>query len=191
MNGVVEQRGPSTLPMNQYVPFLRLGASLFLAVAVCHAYAQQVASPATPSEPHEALAFFEGTWTTSDATAEDDFRETCAWIPESRRHMMCRSRWRVEGGRREGLSIFSYDPSGGEYMYHGFRAGGAVVTHKGQRLPKGWSFTSDRGTGSDRLQTRVTIEKITQDRFSFLSESAKGDNPWRVGAKLDYLRVTQ
>ncbi len=151
--------------------------------------AQPSGSPALPSEPHEALAFFEGHWTTSDSTPEDDFKETCAWLAEGRRHMVCRATWKARTGRREGLSIFSHDPETGEYLYHGFRAGGAVVTHKGQRLPEGWSFTSARGTGPDRVQTRVTIERTTPDRFSFMSETARGDDAWSVGARFDYVRV--
>jgi hypothetical protein len=162
---------------------------LWLVAAVGCAYAQPASSPGAPSEPHDALAFFEGTWTTSDAAPEEDFKETCAWLPEGRRHMICRSRWRAEAGHREGLSIFSYDSSASEYRYHGFRAGGAVVTLSGRRLPKGLLFSSDRGTGPDRMQTRVTIEKTAPDRFSFLSESAKGDGPWQVGAKVEYVRV--
>lgn len=167
----------------------RTAASLWLAAAFGCAFAQPVTLPSAPSEPHEALAFFEGTWTTSDSTPEDDFSETCAWLAEGRRHMICRSRWRAEAGRREGLSIFSYDPSSSEYRYHGFRPGGVVVVLTGQRLPKGWLFTSDRGAGDDRVQTRVTMKTTAQDRFSFLSESARGDKPWQVGARFEYIRI--
>ena len=183
------------MPMKEYFPLRRATISLMLAAAVGHAYSQPATPPATRpatlSEPHEALAFFEGTWTTSDSTPDDDFRETCAWLSEGRRHMICRSRWRAEDGRREGLSIFSHDPSTSEYRYHGFRSGGAVIVQKGQRLPRGWLFTSDRGTGADRVQSRVTIEKTAQDRFSFLRESAKSDNPWVVADKFKYVRVAQ
>lgn len=172
-----------------HAPASKARVALLLAVCVGQAPAQPAASPAAPSDPHEALTFFEGTWTTSVSAPDDDFSETCAWMPEGRRHMVCRSRWRTAAGYREGLSIFSYDPASGEYRYHGFRAGGAVVTQTGQRLPNGWRLTSDRGTGADRMQTRVTIEKIAPGRFSFLSESAKGDQPWTTGARFDYVRV--
>jgi hypothetical protein len=175
----------------EFCALRQVALSLSLAAAVGHAYPQPAGPPSALSEPHEALAFFEGTWTTSDATPEDDFRETCTWLPEGRRHMICRSRWRTEAGYREGISIFSFDPPTGEYRYHGFRSGGAVVTQKGQRLPNGWLFTSDRSAGADRVQTRVTIERTAPDRFSFLSESARGDNPWLVGTKVDYVRVGQ
>jgi hypothetical protein len=169
----------------------RAAVSLWLAAAFGYTFAQPPSSPAAPSEPHEALAFFEGTWTTSDSTPEDDVKETCGWLAEGRRHMICRSSWKTDTGRREGLSIFSYDPSSKEYRYHGFRSGGAVVSQKGQRLPKGWLFTSDLGSGDDRVRNRVTIEKLTEDRYSFLSESAKGETSWSVRAKFDYVRITR
>jgi hypothetical protein len=172
-------------------PLRRAAVLLWLAATCGYSFSQPSSSPAAPSDAHEALAFFEGTWTTSDSTPEDDFKETCAWLAEGRRHMICRSSWKTEAGRREGLSIFSYDPSSNEYRYHGFRAGGAVVTHKGQRLPQGWLFMSDRGSGDDRIQSRVIIERTAEGRFGFLSESAKGDKPWSVGAKFEYIRVAR
>lgn len=103
--------------------------------------------------------------------------------------MVCRSRWRTAEGYREGLSIFSYNRASGEYQYHGFRSGGAVATQKGERLPKGWIFTSDRGEGIDRVQTRVTIETTGEGRFSFLSETAKGNEAWKASPKFEYIRI--
>ena len=174
---------------NPNVQFRRVAVLLALAAVNGHCLSQPAGSPADPSEPHEALAFFEGTWTTSDSKPEDDFSETCSWLSEGRRHMVCRSGWRTEAGRREGLSIFSYDATARVYRYNGFRPGGAVVVHTGQRVPKGWVFASERGAGADRVQTRVTIEQISEARFSFLSESAKGESPWQATAKFEYVRV--
>jgi hypothetical protein len=161
----------------------------WFATALGCAYGQPAFPPAMPSDPHEALLFFEGTWTTSDATSEEEYRETCAWLAEGRRHMVCQSRWRTASGYREGLSIFSYDQASSEYQYHGFRSGGAVVTQKGERLPKGWRFTSDRGAGDDRVQTRVTIEKTAEGRFSFVRDTAKGSNAWQTTPKIEYIRI--
>jgi hypothetical protein len=174
---------------NKLAVLPRIAVSLWLAAITSCAYAQPASSPTSPSEAHERLAFFEGTWTTSNSTPEDDLRETCAWLAGGRRHMVCRSRWRTEGGHREGLSIFSYDSAAREYRYHGFRSGGAVVTQKAERQPNGWLFTSDQGAGADRVQSRVTIERTAEDRFSFQSESARGADPWQVGVKFEYVRI--
>ena len=167
----------------------RIAFPLWVSIATIHTQAQPLVAPAANAEPHEALAFFEGSWTTSTSTPEDDFRETCSWLPGARRHMVCRSSWMSGGERREGLSVFSYDASSNEYRYHGFRSGGAVVFQTGQRIAGGWSFTADRGTGDDRVRSRVTMRRVADDRFSFLSESAKGDKPWTVAAQFDYVRV--
>jgi hypothetical protein len=170
-------RGSIDMDTRGSVTGFRAASSALLAAALGCACGQPVTTPATPSDPHGALAFFEGTWTTSDSTPVDAFRETCAWLPEGRRHMVCRSRWRTEAGYREGMSAFSYEPSAAEYRYHGFRSGAAVATRKGQRRANGWRFTSDRGAGDDRVQTRVTIEKTAEGRFRFLSASAKRGQP--------------
>ena len=61
-------------------------------------------SPSERSEPHEALAFYEGTWTRLDGKPEEDFRETCSWLPGGRRHMVCRARWQTANGPRETLA---------------------------------------------------------------------------------------
>ena len=149
-----------------------------------------LALPSNPSPPHERLRFFEGTWTTADSTNEDGFREVCAWLPEGRRHMVCRSRWATPSGPREGLSVFSFDSATGDYLYTGFRTGGALVMQRGREQSGRWLFKSERGEGPDRVRTRVTIEP-TDGGFAFLSESAKGDQPWQEGARVIYRRVAR
>ena len=153
--------------------------------------AHGVPTPVERSAPHEALSFFEGTWTTADAKPEDNFREVCTWLAEGRRHMVCRSKWMATAGPREGLSIFSFESSTGEYLYHGFRAGGAVVTQRGRRTQNGWVFGSDRGLGADRVRTRVTIESSLERGFTFLSETAQGDGPWSEAGRAVYQRLGQ
>jgi hypothetical protein len=149
----------------------------------------QAPAPAVPSAPHERLAFFEGTWTLADAPPEQNFRETCAWLADGRRHMVCRSRWMTPTGPREGLSVFSYSPATGDYLYNGFRAGGAVVTHRGTPKGDGWQFTSEQGEGVDRTMTRVTITPVEGGDMQFIEESARGGSAWELRAKLRYKRV--
>ena len=105
--------------------------------------------------------------------------------------MVCRSRWQSATGLREGFSVFSYDGAAGEYLYHGFRAGGAVVTHRGNPNGLGWQFTSERGSGVDRVQSRVTIQPADSEGFRFVEETATGDGPWTVGAQVLYKRISE
>jgi hypothetical protein len=149
----------------------------------------QAPAPADPSAPHERLVFFEGTWTVVDAPPEQNFRETCAWLPDGRRHMVCRSRWMTPTGPREGLSIISYSPATVDYLYHGFRAGGAVVTQRGVPKDDGWLFTSEQGAGATRTMIRTTITRVEGGDMQFTEESATGGGAWEVKVKLRYKRV--
>lgn len=159
-------------------------------VTVATAQSAAVPRPLDHSPPHERLGFFEGSWTTADATPEEGFLEVCAWLAEGRRHMVCKSRWNTSSGPREGLSVFSYDSANEEYVYNGFRAGGSHVIQRGSEQGGRWQFRSERGNGADRLRSRVTIEP--NDRgFTLLSETSKGDEPFRAGAKVEYLRLAR
>lgn len=104
--------------------------------------------------------------------------------------MVCRSRWNTPSGPREGLSIFSHDAVTGDYLYNGFRAGGLHVIQRGSEEGGKWLFRSERGNGADRVRTRVTIEP-SRGGFIFLSESSKGDEPFRAGAKVVYVRLAR
>lgn len=145
-------------------------------------------SPSERSEPHEALGFYEGTWTILSSKRED-FRETCSWLAEGRRHIVCRARYQAAEGPREALGVYSYDPTQGEYLYHGFGARGGVSKERGQRIAKGFHFTSERGTGADRVRVRFTIEEAGQGRVNTVSEKSKADGPWVVEETVEYLRT--
>lgn len=164
---------------------------LLLGVALLplSAHAQTPVSPLTPSTPHEALLFFEGTWMVEESPPEEEYVETCGWLPAGRRHMVCRSRWRTPAGVREGMSMFSYRAEDSTYLYYGLRAGGAVAAYEGKSVPGGWDFTAMRGTGAERVRERITIRSMGPDRFRFTAESSTGDQPWSVDAELHFRRA--
>lgn len=173
----------------------RLPRALFvlaaaLATTVVHAGApvRPPANPAEASPAHERLKFFEGAWTIVETTPEENFSETCAWLPEGRRHMVCRSRVTTRAGRvEEGMSIFSIDAATGDTLYNGFRAGGAVAPIRGQVHGEGWQFHNEEGGGAERFRTRITITP-TAKGFDFLQEVSNGDGPWSQAGKVTYLR---
>lgn len=176
------------MPTDMSIVIRRVALAAWLASVSACANSQPVSLPSERSEPHESLAFFEGTWTTLDAEPKD-FRETCSWLAGGRRHMVCRSRWQAANGPREALGVYSYDQPTGEYLYHGFGAGGAVIKERVQRLPKGWLFTSERGTGVERVRTRETLEETAEGRFSAIRETAKSEGPWVFERRVEYLRT--
>ena len=178
-------------PMLDRVHWRRALVTLAAVVAI-DARAQQPPMPPTaPSPLHDALVFFEGTWTVDGANAPDGFREQCSWLPDGRRHMVCRSRWQTASGPREGMSVFSVDAATGDYLYHGFRAGGSVVTQRGRREGEAWIFTAERGAGAERERSRTRIEGDPSGGFVLTDEAARGDGPWSLRGQVRYRRVTQ
>ena len=157
------------------------------------AVAAAPASPMVPSAPHEALAFFEGTWTTVGMPPEREYRERCGWMEGGRRHMVCHTRLRATDGKwRESYSIFSYRPSDSTYLYHGIRSGGAIETLSGQRTENGWQFWSDVDSDVARRRTRVTITQRPERGFRLVAETASGDGAWQLaGAPVEYILLSE
>jgi hypothetical protein len=155
--------------------------------------AQTPDSPLKRSEPHEALAFFEGTWTSPEEAgtepAKREWQETCAWLDGGRRHIVCTPRWQLASGAFNGLAVYSYDEKSGEYLSYAFKPFGRVTTQRGQRIPRGFRFLSERGTGEERVRERYTLEEGAGGRISTVLETAKGDGPWVIDDKSEVLRM--
>lgn len=141
----------------------------------------------TPSTPHEALAFFEGSWTIEERPAEWGLVETCSFMEGGRRHMICRSAWTLPSGPRTSMSIFSYSEADSAYLYYGLRTNGLVVTMRGQPQPEGWEFVSESGTGTTRTRARVIIKRLSKERFRLTSEFGPADGQ-SVSVSTDHYR---
>ena len=87
-------------------------------------------------------------------------------------------------GIRETLGTYSYDPTSGEYLAHSFGASGGVLTERGQRIPKGFVFRSERGTGADKVQVRFTIEEAAQAASTVTKGHGRGPVSSREAWKL-------
>ena len=157
---------------------MQSGVVAFVALVGSPLAAQPATTPMTISASHEALTFFEGSWTIEERPPAHGLVETCAWLPAGRRHMVCRSTWRVATGEREGWSIFSYRAADSTYLYYGLRAGGTVEPMHGRKLADGWEFSSESGTRAARQRTRVTITQLAAQRFRLVAATAVGDGPW-------------
>ena len=145
-------------------------------------------SPLTPSEFHEALAFYEGVFTSSHKDRAD-VHETCGWLPGGRRHIVCNSRRPTSEGIREGLGVYSYDEQRKEYVYHGFGSRGNIMFEHGQRILNGFRFFSEEGVGLDKSQTRFTIVELAGGKVSTLLEESKAGKPWVVVEQIEYVRT--
>ena len=145
-------------------------------------------SPLVPSEPYEALAFYEGTWKSSHKDRAD-IQEICTWLPGGRRHILCKSRRQASDGTRETLGVYSFDEDLKEYVYHGFGSRGDISFEHGQRIPNGFRFFSEDGAGSESSRTRFTIEESANGKVSTLLEESKPGGPWVVVEKVEYVRT--
>jgi hypothetical protein len=173
----------------QHSTSLRRWLSVTIALSIGAVSGSAQTTPMTPSPPHEALAFFEGVWTTEESAPESGFVETCSFLESGRRHMICRSSWQTSTGKREGMSIFSYSAADSVYLYYGLRAGGRVEPMRGRRIADGtgWQFESESGSGSTRVRERVTITPLGKGRFKLVAESSRGDAPWEIAATQHYM----
>jgi len=178
------------MPTRSPIVIFRLAVAIGLASVSGFSNSQSAesSSPAERSEHHEALAFYEGTWTIPDKQHEG-LRETCSWLAEGRRHIICRSRGQTANRPWESLGVYSYDQTRGEYLYHGFGSRGSVYIERGRRIPNGFIFTSESGAGADRVRTRFTIAEASGGRVSTVTETAKADEPWVVKERVEYLRT--
>ncbi len=139
------------------------------------------------ADPTQELELYVGSWTVLGAGSEN-WRETCAWLPAGGRHVVCQGRDKVDGVPSESLSVYSYDAAAREYVYHGFRPDGSFESERGQRTATGFLFASDKGSGAERVRTRFTVTELGNGHFLGTSEIAKGDGPFVVRSKAEYVR---
>jgi hypothetical protein len=170
-----------------------LSALLFVLTQITAASAQgpppQRPGPMTPSEPHERMTFFEGTWTTdgkpdaaNGSPAPAGYEETCAWLPGARRHMVCRSWTEMSPGapRREALYVLSYRAADSTYIAHFAFSGGATLTYYGRPDGERWIMNLQPTPllpSNQRLRTIITAEP---EGLRFVEESSVDGGPWEV-----------
>ena len=170
---------------------LVVAASAFSVVArALSAVPSQGAAPRTPRPAHERLAVLEGTWTKKDLPAGESFRDTCAWLPEGRRHMICVQR--AESPRRasEQMAIFSYRGADSTYLLTVLLANGQVWRYEGRPDADRWIFELvSSQPGSPRLRQLLSP---AGDTIRFLEEVSENGAPWRLSDPSEdftYVRV--
>lgn len=163
----------------------------FALVAVCmlagncsDSRAADSPSAMLPSELHEPLAFYEGTWKSSHKD-HADVQESCKWLPGGRRHIVCNARRQTLDGMREALGVYSYDEERKEYVYHGFGSRGDIMFEHGHRTPNGFQFFSEEAGA----QRRFTIAESGNGKVSTLLEESKSGGPWAIIERVEYVRT--
>jgi hypothetical protein len=180
---------------------MRSASSVVLAVALVGATTIAQAQllpprggPMTPDttgvqeDPHERLRFFEGNWEIAGLPAGRQFNETCDWLSPERRHLVCRARLTGTGtATEESMSVLSYRPSDGTYLYHGFTSDGAVHVMQGRRSGDVWQFSGEQGAGTTSRRTRMTIIPGGERSFVLQQETSIGNGPWRREPDVRYV----
>jgi hypothetical protein len=147
-----------------------------------------VAPTAAPAvDPYQALSFFEGSWTIAGLPAGTRFDESCAWLPPTRRHLVCRSRTETAGGVQEGLGVFSYRASDGMYVYRSFDPNGEVDVLEGRLVGGTWHFNGLSGSGANARRTRITITPGGERSFRLAQEMATGTGAFQPQPDLHYV----
>lgn len=160
-------------------------AAGLVATVLLPAFAQPPA-PLTPLQPYENLAFFEGKWTVEGDDRE--YRETCAWLPEGRRHMICRARWKSSTGPRESMSIFSHEQGVG-YVRYGMNPMGRVDRMRGRLDGERWLWSADGGAEAKTTRIRASVTPEGKSGFRFTEETSEDGGPWKQSADVRYLRL--
>jgi len=155
---------------------LFVAASAFSVVArVLSAAPLQGTAPRTARPAHERLAVLEGTWTKENLPAGESFRDTCAWLPEGRRHMICVQRAESPRGASEQMAIFSYRGADSTYLLTVLLANGQVWRYEGRPDADRWIFELvSSQPGSPRIR-QILIPAGDTIRFLMLKPPAVFD----------------
>ena len=134
-------------------------------------------SPSQPSEPHEALAFYEGTWTYLDGKPEEGFQEKCSWLAEGRRHMVCRARWKAADGPPGDTRRLQLRSSDRRVAVSRVCSKRNCRQGAGPAPSEGLALHDRRGAGAERVRTRESLEETVEGRVTAIHETAKGEGP--------------
>src|SRR5688572_3853373 len=144
----------------------------------------------SPSAAHERLTAFEGTWQRIGGPAGRTVVDTCAWLPEARRHMVCRQRAERQGAISEQMAVYSYRGSDSTYTRTVFLSGGQVWRYAGQPEGNRWTFyrQSNRPGAPSRLRQIVVA---FGDTLGFIEEASEDGNAWRLSAPSEDYRAVR
>lgn len=173
--------------MIAHTRWLALAPAFFLLgfAPVATAWAQdsstaRARSASTPRPAHERLLAFEGTWRRIGEPPEQSVTDTCAWLAEGRRHMVCRQRAEAPGRVAEQMAVYSYRGGDSTYTLTVFLAGGQVWRYAGRPEGSRWTFYL-QGNRPDAPPPRLRqIVVASGDTLRFIEEASEDGNTWRL-----------
>jgi hypothetical protein len=160
--------------------FAQTAASLVF-VVLGSSWAQPAPPPPSALQPapdFERLRFFEGTWVADDQPAQVNYLQTCAWLPESRRHMVCTARFQRSGQQFQTMAVYTFDTFGKEYVLHQFGESGGSNVLRGNLVGEAWHFSHEYMQGKMKVRLRARFEPTADGGLRRVDESAADDGPW-------------
>jgi hypothetical protein len=164
-------------------------ATIVALIAIANLSSPILAQTPPSPNPRDALAFYEGSWAVAGKINDDEREETCSWLSGNKGHIVCRASRKVAGEIHETISFYSYDETSREYVYHWFGREGDIFVERGQRIPNGFQFSSEEGSGTDKVRSRFKITEAEGGRVHTVEEKSKAGGPWVVEKKTDYIRT--
>ena len=126
----------------------------------------------------ERLRVFEGAWVADDQPTQLNYTHTCAWLPESRRHMVCTARFQRSARQHQVMAVFTFDSFRNEYVLHQFGEAGGSNVLRGGRVGDAWHFSHEYTQGQMKVRLRVRFEPTADGGMRRVDESAVDDGPW-------------
>lgn len=134
----------------------------------------------------EKLAFIVGAWTIEGM--EDTFNETCEWF-HNRSHVVCNSEERSTDGVSRGVSVFSWSPRLGRYLYYHYGSSGAAHALDVFIVDRTLRATRERRVSNDLIREQVLMAPRPDGGFDFLEEVSTNGSPWTESVRLRYVRT--
>jgi hypothetical protein len=142
--------------------------------------ATRAPSPSTPRPAYERLVAFEGTWRRIGEPPERTVVDTCAWLAEGRRHLVCRQRAERPAGASEQMAVYSYRGGDSTYTLTVFLSGGQVWRYAGRPEGSRWTFYL-QGNRPDAPPPRLRqIIVALGDTLRFIEEASEDGTTWRL-----------
>jgi hypothetical protein len=165
-------------------------ASLCIGVLALGPILAQDAAPTPPKPGPEVakLSTFLGTWNgTADVKASPfgpagkmTWSETCDWF-EGGFQVVCKSTADTPQGKRQSMSILSWDPDAAAYEYHSIDSGGTSHMAEGSVTSGGtWTFGSESSMQKQIVRSRYTLRNPTPTTKTFTFEMQRERGGWVV-----------
>jgi Protein of unknown function (DUF1579) len=140
-----------------------------------------------PGPEHAKLAYFVGKWTSEGELKPSSygpagkftFTETCDWLTGNFA-LECRSDGQMSNLSVKGMSVMSYDPGEGKYVYFESNNMGENTYSKGTVEGDTWTWTNESQMNGKTLHSRFTLKRVDDNTATYKYEIGAGSDPLAI-----------